>query len=253
MRERQWLFVGLVFVLFAIGAVIAIAGIGIVGVLGAEPGLSAAEQTPMPSATRPIIRTKTPTPTFTPTATPGPTLTPTPTSTPTPTPTPTPLISLLDVKSLGRLETAQFVMQTIVDLEKEPSNIWQEWFGTEKLLLIATGEVVAGFDLTKIKDSDVVVQGKSVTLWLPQPEILYSRVDNERTYVYLRETGFLVSPDKDLEKSARELAEQALREWALEHQILSKAEEYGKFYLESFLRSLGFTEIRLHVRHTWTR
>lgn len=159
-------------------------------------------------------------------------------------------MNLIDVRALGRLETAEFVMQTVIDLEREPSGLWQEWFGTEKLLLIATGEVVAGFDLTEIKESDVLVEGKSVTLWLPQPEILYSRVDNQKTFVYLRETGFLVSPDKDFETKARGLAEQALREWALEHEILAKAEEFGKFYMESFLRSLGFTEIRIHVRHS---
>jgi hypothetical protein len=139
-------------------------------------------------------------------------------------------------------------MQTVVDLEKEPSDIWQQVFGTDKLLLIAEGEVVAGFDLTKVNESDIVVQGTTVSFILPPPEILYSRVDNDKTYVYVRETGFLVKPDPNLEKEARRLAEKRMVNWAQDRQILSKAGELGSLYMESFLRSLGFTDVKILVR-----
>jgi len=248
-RSPRWQWAALALVIGM--AVIVCLCLVVVAVVGAVPGRPGATGTPAATATRPVIRTKTPTPTFTPTATPGPSATPTRTPTPPPTPTPTPLVSLTDVRALGRLETAQFVMQTIVDLQKEPTDLWQQVFGTDKLLLVATGEVVAGFDLTKIGASDIAVQGKRVTLWLPEPEVLYVRVDEKKTYVYLRETGFLVSPDPNLETEARRLGEQALKDWALEHQILAKAEEFGVFYLESFLRSLGFTEVTIRVRHDW--
>jgi hypothetical protein len=139
-------------------------------------------------------------------------------------------------------------MQTIVDLEKEPSGIWQQAFGTDKLLLVAEGEVVAGFDLTEVEESDIVVQGTAVSLILPPSEILYSKVDNDKTYVYERETGLFVKPDPDLEAEARRLAEKRMVNWAQDRQILTKAEEFGTFHLESFLRSLGFTEIKILVR-----
>ena len=233
--------------------VIVCVGLAVVVAVGTVPGgQQAAAQSPTPSATRPVIRTKTPTPTFTPTRTPGPSPTPTATATPLPTPTPTPIVRLVDVQALGKLETAQYVMQTIVDMQKEPSGLWQQIFGTDKRLLVAAGEVVAGFDLTKIGADDVVVQGKTITLWLPPSEIFYVRVDNQKTYIYLRETGFLVSPDPQLETQARQMAEKALEEWALDHQVLSKAEEFGVIYLQSFLRSLGFTDVTIRVRRTWS-
>jgi len=203
---------------------------------------------PTSMAAWPTVQTRTPTATATPTATPGPTYTPTSTPTPTPTATPTPIVVITGIHSLGRLETARYLMQTVVDLEREPGNFWQQAFGTDKLLLIAEGEVVAGFDLDKVRESDIRVQGTTVTMALPPPEILYSRVDNDKTYVYRRETGFLVKPDPNLEAEARRLAEQRLVEWARERQVLSKARESGISYLESFLRSLGFTEVRIEVR-----
>jgi hypothetical protein len=139
-------------------------------------------------------------------------------------------------------------MQVIIDLEREPNNLWQQAFGTDKLMLIAEGQVVAGFDLTKIRPDHIVVQGQSVSLTLPPPEILFYGVDEDETYVYERKTGFLTRPDASLETEARRLAQEELVSWALEHQAYEKAEEFGVFYMESFLRSLGFADIQIEVR-----
>ena len=156
MEERRWpVWQIVVLVLAVVGALIYV----VTGVLGPGrdgPTTELAQASPALTAPWPSVQTKTPTPTSTTTATPGPTRTPTstptptPTSTPTPTPTPTPIVVITGIHALGRLETAQYVMQTIVDLEKEPTSIWQQAFGTDKLLLVAEGEVVAGFDLTKV-------------------------------------------------------------------------------------------------------
>lgn len=221
---------------------------------------AAREPTATPTAFWPTpIHTRTPTPTTVPTATSTPSRTPPPTATPTstptatltpsptPSPTPTPLVSIQRIRALGRLETVEFVMQTVVDVEKEPNTIWQVVFGTDKLLLIAEGEVVAGFDLQKLRTSDIVVEGRSVMLMLPRPEIFYSRIDNEKTSVYLRETGFLVKPDPDIEVEARRLAEERLTQWALENDILRRAEENGRVYLHNFLQSLGFETISIGI------
>jgi hypothetical protein len=152
------------------------------------------------------------------------------------------------IKDLGRLETTEFGMQTVIDLKNEPSNLWEQVVGSDKLLLVAEGEVVAGFDLAKVEEEDIQVNGTSVIITLPAPEILYSRIDNERTYVYERETGLLVTPDKSLEGRARQLAEEALVDWALRRNIQDEAERAGRLQIENLLRSLGFTEIVINVK-----
>jgi hypothetical protein len=255
MEERRWpVWQITVLVLAVVGGVIFVASAPLGGGRDGAIQPVAAQASPTSASPWPTVHTKTPTRTATPTATrgpthtPTPTPTPTPTSTPTPTPTPTPIVVITDIHALGRLETAQYLMQTVVDLEKEPTNIWQQAFGTDQLLLIVEGEVVAGFDLNKVRESDIEVQGTTVSLTLPPPEVLYSKVDNDKTYVYKRETGFLVRPDPNLETEARRLAEERLVNWAQERQILGQAEEFGAIYLESFLRSLGFTEVYVEVR-----
>ncbi len=248
MEGRRWPIWQIAVLILAIGgAAVYVAS----GMLEAGPHVSTtpvAQASPVVTAYWPVIQTKTPTPTATRTPTPGPTDTPTATPTLTPTPTNTPIVVDPKIRALGRLETAQYVMQVIIDLEREPSSLWQQAFGTDKLLLIAEGQVVMGFDLTKIRADDILVSGESVKLILSPPEILYHGVDEDKTYVYERKTGFLVAPDDTLETEARRLAQQAVVDWAVEHQAFEKAEEFGVLYLESFLRSLGFADIEIEVR-----
>jgi hypothetical protein len=196
----------------------------------------------------PVIVTNTPTATSSPTATPLPTDTPTPIPTNTPTPTPTPIVVVTHVNSLGRLETTEFAMQTVVDLENEPSNMWEQVFGTDQLMLVAAGEVVAGIDLDKVEEDDILVRGTTVNITLPSPEILYSRINNERTYVYERNTGLFRPIDKTLESRARLLAEETMVDWAVQRDIYSKAADSARLRVENLLRSLGFTEIVIQFK-----
>jgi len=216
-----------------------------------ESALSTVVVSPTPTdvlAKPPVIVTNTPTATSSPTATPGPTDTPLPTPTDTPTPTPTPIIVITHVNSLGRLETTEFAMQTVVDLENEPTNMWERIFGTDQLMLVAEGEVVAGIDLDKVAEEDIVVRGTTVNITLPSPEILYSRIDNERSYVYERNTGLFRPIDKTLEARARLLAEQSMVDWAIQRDIYGKAADSARVRVENLLRSLGFTEIVIQFR-----
>jgi hypothetical protein len=186
--------------------------------------------------------------TASPTFIPVPTAIPTATPSPTPTATPTPIISLRQVNALGRYESMQFVIQTVVDLSRQADTFWERVCGSDQLLLVAGGEVIAGFDLAKVVPGDLRVEGQHVRLVLPPAEVLSYFVKEDQTYVYLRNTGLLCRADRDLETQARREAEQRLLEYALEQGILARAEQAGKGQLEAFLRGLGFAEVELAVR-----
>jgi hypothetical protein len=138
-------------------------------------------------------------------------------------------------------------MQVVVDMKQDPTGLWQRLFGADRLLLVAGGEVVAGFDVSNIGASDIQIAGDSVILTLPAPAILYTRVDNQETFVQQRNTGLLVPFDIALESEARRQAEREMLAWAMDHDILAKAEENGKQWFESFLLKLGFDAVEVRV------
>ncbi len=218
--------------------------------LTALAGLLGSTATPSPAvAVTPALVTL-PSATVPPTATPRPTATAAPTRTPSPTPTatPTPIIVLSEVNNLGRYETLEFLIQTVVDLERDPDTFWERVCGSDKLLLVAGGEAHAGFDLAKVGAGDLRVNGRAVSLTLPRPEVFEYFVKEDQTRVYQRSTGLLCRPDPNLETEARRMAEQRLLDYALKQGILERAEKAGLTQLEGLLRGLGFEQVELRVR-----
>ena len=149
------------------------------------------------------------------------------------------------IRSLSRLETAQFHMERVIDLRQKQEALLGMIDTEDAILLVAAARVSAGVDLDKIDDGDVDVSEdrKRVTIRLPQPEVFESALDNERTYVHTRETGFLADRAEGLETKARQEAEKQLREAAMEAGLLKIARDNAKQTVTSLLRSLGFEQI----------
>lgn len=148
------------------------------------------------------------------------------------------------IQELQRLETVVFGMDKIVSGGQE-SRYLPKMLAGDRLLLIVYGEVTAGVDLGKIDDKQVDISGRSVTMTLPPPEIFSTRIDNERTRVYSRETGLFTAPDPNLESDMRKEAEQQIRQAALDGAILKSAAANARNTLTSFLQGLGFDRVEV--------
>lgn len=150
------------------------------------------------------------------------------------------------IRSLNRLETAQFTIEKVIDAGKSGNQFQQLLFG-DKILLIAQGEVIAGFDFSKLNDSDIVIEGTTARLTLPSPEILVAKLNNEQTRVYDRKLGLLSKGDKDLETKAREKAESLIRQAACDGHILDTASTNARNQLTAMLKSLGLTTVIITI------
>ncbi|MES2985627.1 MAG: DUF4230 domain-containing protein [Patescibacteria group bacterium] len=147
-----------------------------------------------------------------------------------------------EIQALNKIETASFTIEKIIEGGSE-GNAFQKILFGDKILLIAHGSVVAGFDLSKIKAEDVTAEGKKLTVKLPAPEILYSRLDNSQTKVYDRKLGLLTKGSTTLEADARLAAEQSIREAACVGGIFDQAVVNVKQQLAILFLSLGFSEV----------
>lgn len=116
----------------------------------------------------------------------------------------------------------------------------------DRLLLIASGEVVAGVDLSKLRDGDVVISpdGKRVQLTLPPSEVF--NADGDRTRVYDRQQGVFAPENKDLESQARAQAELEIMNAACESNIMQKAADDARRSMEQFLKLLDFEQVTVN-------
>lgn len=162
---------------------------------------------------------------------------------PTPTIIPDPVTIIHEVQSLARLETIHYSIEKVITAETGQGP-FGFLFG-DRLLLVAHGSVIAGVDLAEIEESDITIDGNGVvTLQLPPAEVFIATLDNEQTYVYDREVGFLRRGDVELESAARLAAEKEILEAALSDGILEQAQVNAEAYLYRLLGSLGFSNVR---------
>jgi len=148
------------------------------------------------------------------------------------------------VRDLNRLETA--AMRVVhVSTITQSYKLVPNTLGGDKMTFLATGDVIAGIDLSQIKPADVWREGDgTIVLRLPPPQILVTRIDNSQSRVLTRDTGLLRRADINLESRIRQHAEAGIREEAIRKGILDLAAQNGERKLADFLHTVGVTKLR---------
>jgi hypothetical protein len=157
---------------------------------------------------------------------------------PTPTIIPDPVTYINEVRALARLETIQYSVEKVIT-GQTGGGTFEALFG-DKILFVGHGTVIAGIDMQKINPEDMRYQNGVLTVRLPPAEIFIATLDNEKSYVYDRQTGVLTKPDQNLETLVRQRAEQEILKAALEDGILDQAQVNAEAYLLKFFAALGF-------------
>jgi hypothetical protein len=160
---------------------------------------------------------------------------------PTPTILPDPVSIIHEVRALARLETIQYSVEKVITAETG-----QGVFGFlvgDRLLFVAHGLVIAGVDLEKLAPEDMQVKEGILYVRLPEAEVFVATLDNDKSYVYDREIGFLTKGDIHLETAARRVAEDEIAKSALDDGIIDHARQNAESYLYRFFISLGYPEV----------
>jgi hypothetical protein len=161
---------------------------------------------------------------------------------PTPTVIPDPVTIVHEVQELARLETMQYTVEKVI-IAETGQGPFGFLFG-DRLLLVAHGVVIAGVDLEKLEPEDLWIDDAGqVYLRLPESEVFITSLDNEKSFVYDRDTGLLTRGDINLEATARMAAEEEIVHAALEDGILEQAQINAENYLYRMMRSLGFPDV----------
>lgn len=159
----------------------------------------------------------------------------------TPTVIPDPVTIIHEVRSLARLETIQYSMEKVITAEKGQNELGF-LFG-DKLIFVGHGKVIAGVDLARMRPEDMHVEGQVLFVRLPPPEIFVVALDNDKSYIYNRDTGLLTKGDINLERTARTAAEKEIRKSAMEDGILTQAQQNAESYMMRLLRGLGYPDV----------
>lgn len=162
-------------------------------------------------------------------------------------PQPAPQIDMQPVlvqqlRNASELTTAIFAMQTVVPASRDRT-FGGYTIGRTTLLYIAYGEVRAGVDLSALKPEDVQVNGDTISVRLPPPEILDSKIDVTRSKIYDYDRGFMgLGPDAapELQEFAEEETLAQIVSTACTQGVLQNANERARLTISQLLTTAGY-------------
>lgn len=153
-------------------------------------------------------------------------------------------VLVTQVRELNRLETASMRVMHVGTITQEYKLVPNS-LGGDEITFMATGDVIAGIDLSQLRKEDVWRSPDgTINVRLPPPQILVTRVDNEQSRVLTRKTGVLRRADVDLETRARQHAETNIKSEALKRGVLKLAADNGEKKLADLLHTFGAEKVR---------
>lgn len=149
---------------------------------------------------------------------------------------------LQQVRGASELTTAVYTLQTVVPTRRDRL-VAGYTVGSTTLLYIAHGEVRAGIDLSQLSpDAIQISEAGSLTIQLPPPEILDSKIDVNRSQVYDYDRGFLgLGPDvaPELQTEAQRQTLQEIVTAACTEGILQEANSRAEVAVQQLLLTAG--------------
>ncbi|MGD1937867.1 MAG: DUF4230 domain-containing protein [Cyanophyceae cyanobacterium] len=139
-------------------------------------------------------------------------------------------LTINKIRGASELTTMVYSTEAIIPTSRD-LQLGQVTVGSTRLLYIAYGEVRAGIDLAAVKKEDVVWDGSTLTVTLPAPKILDSKIDVTRSRVYDYNRGFLgLGPDvaPELITLAQQKALDTVTQSACDRGLMTQAGERAK-------------------------
>lgn len=169
-------------------------------------------------------------------------------------------VILREVEQIGKLELVKYNFKEIFDYKRlsEGKMIGNSLINSYNytpdvnVILVATGEATGCIDLTKLKLSDIFIDKDSLTILLPPSELCYHKLDMANTHIFsLTNSSWwsrLFSNEDEKTKAvqtAYKLAEQRIKEAALQSGILKSTNEQAIKMLVPMLETMTGKKIKI--------
>lgn len=158
----------------------------------------------------------------------------------------TPVI-VRELRQLARLETLAIHVEKVVDVTDHQVRMYGMVEAADRVLFVAVGEVTLGVDLGKLGDDAMTYDAETgvARLRLPAPEVLVSRIDEDRSYVHARTTDLLAVANPGLEAAARRDAVARFAEVGRDPRHLAEAREGAERQLRALATAWGVEELEI--------
>ena len=147
------------------------------------------------------------------------------------------------ITNIGKLELVKYSMKDVIE-----ENISRPILPDKRILFVAAGEAAGCIDLAKVKKEDIKASEDSVTIFLPEPEICYAKLDHQRSKVYDLSGVFLPADRQEMIEDIYKLAEQKILQNARELNILGKTKENAELIFKPTLENISGKKVGIRFK-----
>ncbi len=114
----------------------------------------------------------------------------------------------------------------------------------DEIVIVASGNVRAGFDLSKLSEKDIVIRDSVLEVTLPKAEIFEVIVNPSGFDVYVEDGTWSHEQVTKVENKAMN----KIRKDAISDGLLEKATELGVTKLTELFKTFGYKEVVIHTK-----
>ncbi|HOW44004.1 MAG TPA: DUF4230 domain-containing protein [Candidatus Aminicenantes bacterium] len=151
----------------------------------------------------------------------------------------TPVI-VQQVKNIAQMFTQTFYDEIVYDTGVMRTPVFSQ---NKRLIFIAKGEVIAGFDLSELGESAIMRRGRSIVVKLPPARVLDVVINPSGFETFIEEGEISFEESKRFHEDARRIFDENARRKG----ILRNSAEQGRQMLEKFFRLLGFETVDIII------
>ncbi len=151
---------------------------------------------------------------------------------------------IYSIRSIGTLSTSEYTVGKVIKLNDEG-----EWYklGDRKILISCKAKIKAGVNLNNIEEGDIIAEGKKITIYLPETEIISFEMDpNSIKTEMVDVTGFRFDFSQEEQNEILGQGEAAIRKDMKKLNILNDAERNAIVFIQDFYKELGYEEVIVH-------
>ncbi len=151
----------------------------------------------------------------------------------------TPVI-IQQIKNIAQMFTQTFYDEYVYDTGVIRTPIFSQ---NKRLIFIAKGEVISGFDLSELSEKSIIRRDKSIVVKLPPARILDVVINPSGFETFIEQGQITFEESKKFHEDARRIFDRNAREKG----ILKNSAEQGRQMLEKFFRLLGFESVDIII------
>lgn len=151
----------------------------------------------------------------------------------------TPVI-IQQIKNIAQMFTQTFYDEYVYDTGVIRTPLFSQ---NKRLIFIAKGEVISGFDLSELSEKSIIRRDKSIVVKLPPARILDVVINPSGFETFIEQGQITFEDSKKFHEDARRIFDRNAREKG----ILKNSAEQGRQMLEKFFRLLGFESVDIII------